>query len=71
MPGKLCLSIKDHQPDQKPPEATEPSPVKPTTLFSPMEFKNCPRAVGRPKKRRFGAPSILKSQRANDDQEVR
>ena len=36
-----------------------------------MDFKLCPRAIGRPKKRRFGAPSLLKSQRQRpeDDKE--
>ena len=28
-----------------------------------MDFKACPRAVWRPKKKRFGGPSILKSAR--------
>ena len=33
------------------------------TIFSPMNFMHCERGIGRPKKRRFGAPSILKSKR--------
>ena len=40
------------------------------TVFSPMEFINCKRGVGRPKKKRFGAPNlknqIFNSQ--NDDE---
>ena len=31
------------------------------TVFSPMNFMQCERGVGRPKKRTFGAPSILKT----------
>ena len=47
-----------------------PTPEVPTEVpnvcantFSPMEFMHCPRGVGRPKKKRFGAPSLLKSKR--------
>ena len=32
-------------------------------IFSPMNFMNCEKAVGRPKKKRFGAPSVLKTKR--------
>ena len=28
------------------------------TVFSPMNFMKCPRGVGRPKKKRFGAPKV-------------
>ena len=28
------------------------------TVFSPMDFMKCPRGVGRPKKKRFGAPKF-------------
>ena len=35
-----------------------------------MYFKTCPRAAGRPKKKRFGAPSILKSNRKDLDKEM-
>jgi hypothetical protein len=31
------------------------------TTFSPMNFMHCERGIGRPKKRRFGAPSILRT----------
>ena len=30
------------------------------TIFSPMNFMQCQKGVGRPKKKRFGAPSIVK-----------
>ena len=33
------------------------------TTFSPINFMHCPRGIGRPKKKRFGAPSLLKSRR--------
>ena len=33
------------------------------TIFSPMDFMHCPRGAGRPKKKRFGAPSLLKTRR--------
>ena len=33
------------------------------TIFSPMNFMNCEKAVGRQKKKRFGAPSVLKTKR--------
>lgn len=35
-------------------------------IFSPMNFMHCTRGVGRPKKKRFGAPSLLKSKRKAD-----
>ena len=40
----------------------------PVTVFSPIDFKICPRAVGRLKKRRFEAPSLLKSKRTATEQ---
>ena len=33
------------------------------TVFSPMEFRQCPRGPGAPKKKRFGAPSLNESKR--------
>ena len=33
------------------------------TIFSPMNFMQCERGIGRPKKKRFGAPSALKTKR--------
>ena len=35
----------------------------PETVFSPMNFMQCERGIGRPKKKRFGAPSLLKTKR--------
>ena len=33
------------------------------TTYSPIDFMHCPRGIGRPKKKRFGAPNLLKSKR--------
>ena len=35
--------------------------------FSPFAFMQCTRSIGRPKLKRFGAPSLLKSQRATNN----
>ena len=40
------------------------------TVFSPMELMNCPRGPGRPKKKRFGAPSVLKAPEDFDKNEA-
>ena len=37
------------------------------TVFSPMTFVNCPRGVGRPKKKRFGAPKLQKEILSSDN----
>ena len=33
----------------------------PETVFSPMNFMQCERGIGQPKKKRFGAPSLSKT----------
>ena len=40
----------------------------PVTVFSPIDFKICPCNVGRLKKRRVEAPSLLKSKRTATEQ---
>ena len=35
--------------------STDDNDIEAATIFSPIVFKTCPRAAGRPKKKQFGA----------------